>query len=437
MSIVKKTRCLALLAAGALAMGGLAACGGDDKGGGGDSTGDAGSGEQVEIVWWHNVTTDPGKSIFQASADRFMEANPNVKITIVPIQNEDLQDKLQTALNGKDAPDMFQQWGAGEMQEQVDAGYVMDITAETTAEVEAIGGMVAPYIYNDKVYGLPYTGGAAGIYYSQDLFDQAGITETPKTWAEFVEVIEKLKAAGIVPIGMGGKDAWPVGHWLYAFIIRYCGIDVIDSDTANKEFTDSCYLDAAQAMIDLAALEPFEDGWLSVSAQQGAGSSSGLLANGLVAMEYSGVWETGQVQSLTPDGEPKADLRWFAFPQIEGGKGEPGDALGGSDGMSCHANAPKECVEFLKYFVGDETQKEFAEQVSIPSNPTAVQYLATESLKEAATGTGETTYLQIWLDKAFGDSVGEATNTGAVSLLDGQMTPEQFVESLKTAARKG
>ncbi|MDR2378294.1 MAG: extracellular solute-binding protein [Bifidobacteriaceae bacterium] len=434
MNTTRTTHAIALCAAAALAVG-LAGCGDNSDSG---DPGGSGDGGQVTITWWHNVTSDPGKTVFQNAADRFMDANPNVKIEIVPIQNEDLQDKLQTALNGSDAPDMFQQWGGGEMAEQVDQGLVMDISADSQKEVEFIGGSMAPWQYDGKTYGLPYTAGVAGVYYSKDLFDQAGITETPQTWEQFNDVVAKLKAAGIVPVGLGGKDAWPAGHWMYIMTLRMCGQEVIAQDTENKAFDDPCYLQAAQLLEDFGKTEPFEEGWVSVSAQQGAGSSSGMLANHKLAMEFSGVWETGQVQSLTPDGQPLADLHWFPFPSVAGGKGDPKAAVGGGDGFSCHAKAPKECADFLRYLVGDETQAEYAETgAGIPVNPSAVDKLTTESLKEAAAGSNEASFLQLWLDKAFGDSVGETINQESVGVLSGKTTPEQYVQGLIDAAKKG
>lgn len=433
MNVLRKSRTWVLVTAGAVAIGALSACGG------GSSSGDATAADgKVEIVWWHNITADPGKTVFQDAADNYMASHPDVDIKIVPIQNEDLQNKLHTALNGPDAPDLFQQWGGGAMADQVKQNLLMDISDTASEEISNIGGAVMPWQVDGKTYGLPYTAGVAGVYYSKDLWDQAGVTETPTTWDEFEADVQTIKDAGIVPIGLGGKDAWPVGHWMYAFTFGSCGKDVIAQDTIDKTFDDPCYLQAAQNLVDFGKTEPFEDGWISVAAQQGAGSSSGMLANHQVSMEFSGVWETSQVQSLTPDQKPLADLHWFPLPQIPGGNALPGEAIGGGDGMSCLATAPPECADFLKYLVGDETQKEYAESgTGIPVNPSALQYLTTDSLKEAAAGTQEASFMQLWLDQAFGDSVGTAINQNSVGVLSGAMSPEDFVQSLKDAAGKG
>ena len=70
----------------------------------------------------------------------------------------------------------------------------------------------------------------------------------------------------------------------------------------------------ARTCEDFAATEPFNEGFLTTSAQQGAGSSAGLLANHKAAMELMGAWDPGVIASLTPDEKPLADLGWFPFP---------------------------------------------------------------------------------------------------------------------------
>ena len=71
-------------------------------------------------------------------------------------------------------------------------------------------------------------------------------------------------------------------------------------------------------LADFATTKPFNDGFLTTSAQQGAGSSAGLLANHKAAMELMGAWDPGVIASLTPDEKPLPDLGWFPFPSIVG-----------------------------------------------------------------------------------------------------------------------
>ena len=67
----------------------MAACGS-----GGDTNADG----KAEITMWHNSTTGDGKAYWESAAKAFEKENPNVTIKIDAIQNEDMDGKLQTAL---------------------------------------------------------------------------------------------------------------------------------------------------------------------------------------------------------------------------------------------------------------------------------------------------------------------------------------------------
>ena len=94
-----------------------------------------------------------------------------------------------------------------------------------------------------KVYGMPIAALPGGIWYSKDLFKQAGIEKTPTTWDEFTQVIDKLKAANITPIALGGKDAWPAAHWYYWFALRECPAKAFEAAQSEKKFDNSCWFD--------------------------------------------------------------------------------------------------------------------------------------------------------------------------------------------------
>lgn len=62
--------------------------------------------------------------------------------------------------------------------------------------------------YNGKYYGAPFSGGSVGsMIYNKKVFEELKL-EIPKTYTEFLQVAEKLKAAGKIPVYISGKDAW-------------------------------------------------------------------------------------------------------------------------------------------------------------------------------------------------------------------------------------
>src|SRR5690625_3636249 len=148
------TKAMALSAALALT---VSACGGDD-GGGGSSGGSGGSGDgDVTLTFWHNSTTGEGREYWENTAAAFEEANEGVTIEIQAIQNEDMDGKLQTALNSGDAPDVFMARGGRKLADIVEAGMVLDLTDLIDAETaSALGeGALSAFEVDGKVWGLP------------------------------------------------------------------------------------------------------------------------------------------------------------------------------------------------------------------------------------------------------------------------------------------
>jgi len=421
-----------LVGAAALAMSALALAGCSGGGDGGDSGGD------VTLTFWHNSTTGDGKQYWVDTAAAFEKANPGVKIEIQSIQNEEMDGKLQTALNSGDAPDIFMARGGGKLADVVKAGQAMDLTdGLSQATKDAMGGSLSAFAIDGKNYGVPTAVLPSGIYYASDLFTQAGVTETPTTIDELEAANEKLRAAGIDPIAVGAKDAWPAAHWYYNFALRACSKDALDKAASDRSFDDPCWLEAGENLESFIKTNPFNDGFLTTTAQQGAGSSAGLLANHQAAMELMGAWDPGVIASLTPNEEPLADLKWFPFPEVSGGKGEAGAMMGGVDGFSCWVNAPKQCVDFLNFIAEKENQEGYAKAFqTLPASTEAQSVVTDPALVDILKSYNNAPYVVVWLDTLYGQNVGNALNVAVVDLFAGKGTPQGIVDAVNAAAAK-
>ncbi len=431
------TRSMARLAAGiaaaGLAIGALAACTGGSSP---EPTGTGDAPEAVTITWWHNQTGEPANGFWRGIAAEFEAAHPGVTVEVTAYQNEDLQGTLiPNALRSNNPPDLYQQWGAGELAAQVAAGYVKDISSQVTAEVDAIGGTVAPWQVDGKTYGLPFTFGISGFWYNTELFAQAGITEPPTTLDALYDAIAKLKAAGITPIAVGAGDGWPAGHYWMHFAIKLCSPAVLSKAQSELVFEDACFIKAGEMLQEFLASKPFQEGYLATPAQQGAGSSAGLLANGQAAMELMGHWNPAVMGGLTPDQKVPSFLGWFNFPGIPGAPGDPTAALGGGDGFSVSANAPDITVELLKYIVSADVQKRYATTVeTIPVTKGAEAGVSDANLLKVIDGLQASNYVQLWMDVAYGPNVGGAMTDGIARVFAGQGSPQEIVDGMKTAA---
>jgi raffinose/stachyose/melibiose transport system substrate-binding protein len=335
---VRVRRSLAVTAALVMGMGALTACGGSEEGGTGEDGG------PVTLTVWHNSTTGPGKQYWDDATAAFSEEHPDVDFEIQSIQNEDMDGKLQTAVNSGDMPDVFMARGGQKLADIVASGHVKDLTESLSDEAkDSMGAALSAFTVDGKNYAMPLAVLPGGMFYSQDLYEEAGVSETPTTISELEQVDGQLKDAGIEPIALGAKAAWPAAHWFYFFALRECSQETIEGLSTSADFSDECWLRAGQDLEDFAATEPFHEGFLTTDPQEGAGSSAGLIANHKAAMELMGGWNVGVIASLTPDEQPLADLGWFPFPEVEGGEGDPTAMMGGVDGFSCSQDSPSAC----------------------------------------------------------------------------------------------
>ncbi len=391
--------------------------------------------EPVTIEWWHISKDDPGKTLFKGIADAYMAAHPNVTINITVLENEAFKTKLQTQMQSGTPPDLFQSWGGGTMAAQADAGMLKDITADVASWKDTVNaGAMSIYQYNGKQYGVPWDMGMIGFWYNKKIFADAGITSPPASWDELLTAMGKIKAKGVAPLAIAGKDMWPSMHlWTY-LVLRIGGSDALQQmiQTGNWN-TDAC-TKAGDEIVKLNALNPYQDGYKSATYDNEAAA----VGNGKAAMELMGQWAPGvQVADSTSKKGLGDDLGWFAFPAVTGGAGAATDGVGGGNGIAVGKNAPPEAVDFLKFFSSAEN----ANSLNGSTPPTALSPVnGTEAtvtdanLKAVLAGRNAATFIQLYLDQATSAAMGTSINEATVALFLGQSTPAKVCQAITDAA---
>ena len=434
--MMKKTPAAAIAALGLGVVLAAAAC---SSGGGSSNGGNSSSStSSVTMTFWTNATPGPGLTFFQNAVKSFDAAHPGVTIKMQAIQNEDYDGKLQTALASNSTPDIFFQRGGGKMLAMVNANQVAPLTLSAADQANVSAAALAGETLNGKIYAIPLDQQPEGIYYSKDLFKQAGITSTPTTIPELEADVAKLKAINVAPIAVGAKDAWPAAHWYYNFALRECSQATMNAAGTTLKFTDPCWTKAGDDLAAFLKVNPFQQGFLTTAAQVGAGSSAGLVANHKAGMELMGAWDPGTISTLTPNQKPLPDLGWFPFPAVPGGAGDPSAMMGGIDGYSVSPNAPKEAFEFLEFLLTTPQQQAYATAfITLPVNK-AAQSVVTDSVSVSALqALNKAGYTMQFLDTQYGQNVGNALNAAVVNLMAGKGTPAGIVSAATEAAAKG
>ncbi|MET8983719.1 extracellular solute-binding protein [Streptomyces sp. NPDC004539] len=418
---------LAASAAAGLGMTALSGCGGDSDGGS--------SGGTTTVEWWNISTTEPAKGVWAALAKKFEDANPGVKIKIVQLENDAYKSKMTAQTASGKLPDIFHTWGGGVLQQQVDAGLVEDLTARTKPWADGLLPVAkAPYLLDEKVYGIPFDIGMIGFWYNKALFRKAGIAAPPTTWSGFLDAVRKLKAAGVTPLALAGKESW-TGMYYWAYLaMRTAGLDALKKADADKDFTGDGFVQAGQHLQELVDLQPFQKGFLGAAYSSPTGQAAAV-GNAKAAMELMGQWAPS-VEADAGKGIG-ADLGFFPFPAVEGGKGAITEVFGGGGGHALRKGAPQAAVDFLKFFASQATDLELVKKTGVlPVVPAAESAVSDPNVKAVQAQLTAATGFQLYLDQAYAPAVGQQVNDSVAGLIAGSKSPKQVTEAITKTAKE-
>jgi raffinose/stachyose/melibiose transport system substrate-binding protein len=384
----------------------------------------------------HLQTNPKILAIWQEAAQKYQSANPGVKIEFNYLENEAFKAKLPTLLQSKDRPSAFHSWGGGVMREQVSAGICKDITGEITE-----GGFnetfypatAQNFVVDDKAYGVPNDLAPIVFWYNKELCQKAGVDPTQiKEWGDFVEAVKKIKAAGITPIAAGGKDKWPLHFYPALLMMRILGKDGLQAAYDDKDggFANPQVLKAFQLYKDLAALEPFQKGYLSNTYPEAAG----VFHDGQAAFHLMGTWDLvdGRANAADKKGLPNEKIGWFFFPEVKDGKGKANDLFASLDGWLISKQAPKETVDFMRVWLGKDFQTKIAaDGLFISPVKGTAEVIKDPYMKAIAQEIETSEWIGIAIDQLLGPDTGRLFNDVSADIAAGNMTPEAGVEAIE------
>ncbi|MEV0665377.1 extracellular solute-binding protein [Actinomadura luteofluorescens] len=400
--------------------------------------GDGGSGSgggKVTVEWMDIATTEPSKSLYPQIAKAYEAAHPNVRIKLTNLENEAYKSKTTALVASGKLPDVFVTWGGGVLKQQIDAGLVKDLTSDGASLL----GTITPvsqkaYQFDGKTYAVPYDMGMVGFWYNKRHFAKAGIKDTPKTWAEFLDAVRKLKGAGVTPVALAGKDKWP-GHYYWAYLaMRVGGMPAMEQAAKSNDFTAPAFVQAGQHLKELVDLQPFQSGFQNAG-YDAPGGQAATMGAGKAGMELMGQW----APSVEKDASGKGigdDLGWFPFPTVDGGQGAVTDVFGGGNGHALSKGAPKEALDFLTFLMNAENERKLVSSGAfMPVVKGAESALDDPNRKQVAQALDGSSGFQLYLDQAFPPAVGQQVNDSVAALVGGKGTPEEVTQQVTKAAK--
>lgn len=134
----------------------------------------------------------------------------------------DMQDyftKLQMYINSNTLPDIYGCPNGTLSRACLDIDAMVDVGAELKRNgyYDKMNGAIIDFLTDaddGNLYLFPQGLYCEYFMYRTDLFEQAGVTDAPTTWAEFEEACQKIAATGEIPVIVGGSDAWQLMRYL-------------------------------------------------------------------------------------------------------------------------------------------------------------------------------------------------------------------------------
>ena len=268
--------------------------------------GAAGAADTVTLKFWDNQQTESGLSQYQQEAvKRFEAENPGIKIEVTTIPYPEYQQRLLTAVQSGNAPDVStidQIWVAAFAK----AGAIVPLDKLAgDAGIKAdtfFPGAWASANFEGKLWGIPFNVDVWSFsFYNAQLFKGAGVDAAGlATWTGLKAAGQKLTDAAKGKYGLGlfahkGEDTVVV---LDSFIFSNGG-KVLD-DSGKCALTSK---ESLAALDYLASLAPFAPKGI---ANASSGDMRELFLNGSLAVEF---WPALEQPTLQ-----KSKLDWDFVP---------------------------------------------------------------------------------------------------------------------------
>lgn len=437
-----KKRLTALALAALMTAGCLSGCGG-----GGETTDESTSTESTgEEIVINYPTFQCGVNTASPVVDQLIEEFNAEYAGKYRIQKEDVPgdanyvDKIKVQLGTGDLPPVV--YGGG--YNLLDLALAKDVVVDLTSYVEADPEWKA--LYSDvalttnsrdgKIYASSSEGSLIGYFYNKELFEKAGIAEPAKTWDEFWEQCDKLKAAGITPLALDTADsAWVTSLWAGAMIATsgdegYEFMKQMNPIDYNNQPTIDAFTNVQKMLQEYTTLD-------AIGGKYEHAANNFL--SGQAAMIANGPWMIGDFSDETKTTADFADKVGVAI--FPGNFVYDAPIQGYFVTKQDDPALEEAAVEMVKFFTSAHAQQVALEvQGMVPASSTVEitetakqNYpLLVEFLDLAEGATVRTDNLQATMYPNLLDVVSQDLPL----LASGEMTPTEFCQTLSTEAAK-
>ncbi|ADI28144.1 ABC transporter substrate-binding protein [Geobacillus sp. C56-T3] len=251
------------------------------------------AGEKLEIFsWWTGAGEEDG---LKALIKLFQEKYPDIKVENAAVAGgagTNAKAVLASRMQGNDPPSTFQVHGGAELNEGwVAAGKMEPLNDlyEKEGWMDKFPKALIDMVSKDgNIYSVPVNIHRGNVlWYNKKIFADNGL-QPPKTFDEFFQVADKLKAKGITPLALGDKEPWAATHLFENVLLGTLG-----TENYKKLWTGELSFNDPQVK---QAVETFKKmlGYINEDhSSRNWQDAAQLVAEGKAAMYVMGDWVKG------------------------------------------------------------------------------------------------------------------------------------------------
>lgn len=400
--------------------------------------------EEIELIWSTNAQPESTRVLWQDEIKRrYEEANPH--ITIIKMQAADVLKSVQAFFAAGDGPSWID-YRTGPSGFAV-ADQVLDLSQWVSASEMEENFLLYESFYNnydptDILLGLPRLGlDYFHLLYNKTMFKDAGITWEPTeangfrmTWEEFTDSCDKLKAAGYVPFGIGGKGGSTGQWWITNMLLQ----NYEDKDDWKKLFTnetkwgDPIVVDTLVKYKEMYDAGYFPEGYLTLA----RGESLTYVSKGIAAIG----WDV----SITSFGNATFeslgdDLGHMLYPVITPGNPYSNAAAGGAASTSMipvWSKHPEETFKFLMYKTSKEANDlYYTIKEAIPLRKDALaEIVPRNAYEKQMIDWSNTVEIGPYVNMVATAEILEEINVLTGEMLIGNLTPQEVGDAIQKRA---
>jgi raffinose/stachyose/melibiose transport system substrate-binding protein len=266
----------------------------------------------IRFMYWNNEDS------IAALLNLIHERLPDIDFQFEYVSNSSYSTIYSMQMAAGEGPDIIDE---GPNPFGIDKGWALDLAPYDFIKRYTQSG-INELSLNGKVYAVPGVSWFGGFFYNKGMFDEHGWT-IPQTYAEFLDLCEKIQAAGIKPIANPIKEPNYLMHYALAYVTP-AFLRQPEGMNWDRDFT-------AGRITMSESLMPYMEEWAEIvkrgfvtKEDLGMDTAQAIdeFAMGRAAMLDSGPWDVDTLYSKNPD--LKLDMMPFV-----GNKAEPGWLFGG------------------------------------------------------------------------------------------------------------